>query len=110
MKLTDIHAQYPVGTTATVPWGLSEVTLTITDESFAVIFDEEWRPWDVAENLDTAVAYINDEDCHAVAILDTQAVREDGRGCEALQGIVNREIESYNDCFGATKSTVDVED
>lgn len=88
---------WAIGTTITVDHPAGELQFTVDENTIAVIFDMDGNAIDLAENLDTAISYVNSENSLALIIKS-----DDSRDVETLQSIVDNEALLRADCFGYT--------
>ena len=88
---------WTIGTTITFDHPVGRLQFAVDENTIAVIFDMDGNPIDLAENLDTAISYVNSENSLALIIKS-----DDSRDVETLQSIVDNEALLRADCFGYT--------
>ena len=88
---------WAIGTTITFDHPVGRLQFAVDENTIAVIFDMDGNAIDLAENLDTAVNYVNSENSLALIIKS-----DDSRDVETLQSIVDNEALLRADCFGYT--------
>ena len=86
------RADFPVGAVALTTWDGTEYR--VTNETVAVLFDNEGNVCDLANNIDTAIAHVQDGQGTALAL-----TCEYGDDIEDVQAMLDYHREVYADCF-----------
>lgn len=86
------RADFPVGTVALTTWDGTEYR--VTNETVAVLFDNAGNVCDLANNIDTAIAHVQDGQGTALAL-----TCEYGDDIEDVQAMLDYHREVYADCF-----------
>lgn len=86
------RADFPVGTVAFSDYFGREYR--VTNETVAVLFDNDGNVCDLANNIDTAIAHVQDGQGTALAL-----TCEYGDDIEDVQAMLDYHREVYADCF-----------
>ncbi len=102
-KTIALRDSYTPGTVVSL--GVSDVTLT--EEIFAIVFEDDTYIYDLVYNMDSAITALRD--CEGgvpwVLVLNTDATEEkdNAEGLNELQERLNTEAELLNDNYGTSK-------
>ena len=94
MSVKVSHKDFPVGAVALTTWDGTEYR--VTNETVAVLFDNEGNVCDLANNAGTAMSHVRDGQGVALAL------KGDGFGgsVDDVQAQFDTAREHYVDCFG----------